>query len=507
MACTVDCLSQYSCNKGIITPQEGAVYAPFVQLTFGTDLGQQVLTVGNKSSPNLNFSAIKSFEYGECVGGTGLGFKVEVLDEGGVMYRGILHAINKTVALALDDTKNCTCKFGWIITDCNGDTTVVSNEDYGGKLYFLPMTMSTMFENGLLKFTFEGTSMVSRWAITHLTKTFGSQEQKMPLKQALQELFESTDPKVEEVKFVLADGTDVTDGKAKDANGKTRSFFKMSDGGDNGPLGSWKTNQQNALDTARNWLSSVTTANDLGILILYDAKGPSIIFQEDPTKFNCSVNPQCGQNIGTFIVNGGNCTPVLSFNPKIDWNKLSLPDGGDSAAGPAAVNSTKEEPEPCIEKGPGTQTGITIQESDWLWRIPEEMAPKNAEAFGKHLEANSKFSVKGTIEAELKLFGRPDLYDTIRLIYQTVSIIVINPFFISQKNDCTWITTSNCNRILSNKYWRIKSVSHQINNGSYITTLNLYLAAPNDTLPASAGLGGAGETFANSAPLTAAGTS
>lgn len=477
MACTVDCLSQYGCGS-ILQPQDGAVYAPFVELRFRN----QILTVGNSSAPPDNHAAIKSFEYGFTVGQTGIGFKVEVLDQGGVMYRRIIDAINKTVSLALDDTQSCSCRFGWVITNCDGSNTVITNEDSGDRLYFLPSKMQTQFENGLIKFTFEGTSMVGRWADTRLTDNLGSEDNKMPLKQALRQLFTQYDPKVTEVRFKNKDGGELE--------------FANSDGGPDGPKSVWPMDQQNALGVARKWLSGIRSKDGLGILMLYDPTGPFIVFQENPDESKC-----CGNlNIGTFIVNGGNCSPVLSFNPEVEWLKIGVPAGGGATSG-AASGNMKEiiKPEKKIERA-GPQSGPTVQQHEWMWRNPDEMAEKNADALAAHLEANTKYEVRGGIEAELKLIGRPDLGDPIRLVGKSASIIVINPFYISTQS-CAWITTTNCNKILSNKKWMIKAANHQITNGSYITTLKVMLPQPNDAFDAGDPLGGPGcgtETFDNS---------
>lgn len=482
MACTVDCLSRYGCSY-LVQPQEGAVYAPFVKLRFLTPGGgARILTVGNKSSQPDNHAAIKSFEYGFTVGQTGVGLKVEIIDQGGLMYRSIVDAINKSVRMALDDTKNCSCQFGWVITNCDGSHRVVSNEDTGRSLFFMPQKMQTQFENGIVKFTFEATSMVGRWADTRLTDNLGSEDNKMPLKQALRQLFMEYDPKVTDVQFRNKDGGELE--------------FSNDDGGPNGPKSVWPMDQQNALAIARKWLSGLRTKDKKGILLLYDPTGPTIIFKEDPSENQC-----CGSlNIGTFIVNGGNCSPVISFNPEIEWTKIGVPAAGGTP-GSAATGDMKRiiQSEKDIERA-GPQSGPTVQQHEYMWRIPEEMALKNTEALAAHLEANTKYEVKGGIEAELKLVGRPELGDPIDLVGKTASIIVINPFHISTEN-CTWITTTNCNRILSNKRWMIKAANHQITNGSYITTLKVMLPQPNDAYNATDPLGGPGcgtEIFDNS---------
>lgn len=479
MACTVDCLSKYGCPP-ITTPPPGAVYAPFVELRFAVN-GNQILTVGNSSSPPDNNAAIKSFQYGFGVANMGCGFQIEVLDQGGTFYRSLMQVLNKTVSLSLEDTKNCTVRFGWVLRSCDGTNTLITNEDNGEKLLFLPSTMQTQFENGLIKINFEGSSYSARYAETRNVKTLGSQDNKMPLREALTRLFTQYDPKVQAVLFKTRDGKE------------TDKFFKNSDGGDDGPKGVWPMDQQNAPAIARKWLSGITTKNDLGILMLYDPTGPNVIFQENPTDSAC-----CTKSIGTYIANGGNCSPVISFTPQINWIHSMSPAGG-GATGGAATGDSKELIKPTINiERVGSQSGPPVQQHEWMWRQPGEMATKNAKALAAHLEANGKYELPSSIEGELKIIGRPDLAYPADLTGHTVAIIVINPFYTSS---CKWITASNCHHVLSNKHWEVKGVSHHIQNGSYITNIKVSLPAPNVDIDSGDPLGGpdcGDETFANS---------
>lgn len=487
MACTVDCLTTYGCNE-IMMAQDGAVYAPFVELRFGKQ--GQILTVGNSSSPPDNHAAIKSFDYGFSVGTTGLGCKVEIIDEGGITYRKIMDAINKTTHLSYDDTLNCTVRFGWVVKNCDGSSRIVTNEDSGEKLFFNPLKLDTQFEGGTVKCIFEGGSLVSRWCEAHLTATIGSDDNKVRLKDALRKLFTEYDPKVRDVQFKNRDGGELC--------------FKNSDGDCDGPLGKWPTDQQNALACARKWLAGLTTINDLGILMLYDPTGPRIIFKENPENTDC-----CEGSLGTYIVNGGNCSPVLSFTPQATWVKSGVPAGGGSPPG-AASGDANEMVKPTIKiERVGPQTGPPIQQHEWMWRVPDEMGKKNADAVAAAIEANSRYeSRQEPMSGELKIIGRPDLGDPEKLIGKSIAIVVINPFYISREN-CSWITTSNCNKVLSNKKWQVGQVSHQITGGTYITTIKVSLPGPNITIPASDPLGGPGcgtETFQNSQAGKANGT-
>jgi hypothetical protein len=212
--------------------------------------------------------------------------------------------------------------------------------------------------------------------------------------------------------------------------------------------------------------------------------------------------------LGTYIVNGGNCSPVISFNPDMNWAKGLVPGGGGSLPGAAdGNNAVLIKPDKKIEKI-GSQTGPSVQQHEWMWRTPGDMVLKNADAIAAHLEANSKYEALPNFEAELVIIGRPDIVAAPDLVGKRISIIVINPFYISSEN-CSWITTSNCNRVLSNKNWLVKGVNHKINNGSFLTTLKVMLDVPNVNVDANDPLGGIGcgtETFENSQDREVEGT-
>jgi hypothetical protein len=242
---------------------------------------------------------------------------------------------------------------------------------------------------------------------------------------------------------------------------------------------------------ARTWLSSVSTENDRGILICYDPDTSSIIFQEDKTETQC-----CGQNIATYIVNGGNCSPVLEFNPTIKWPLGFVPGGGATTGGNASgANDAYVEPTIDVQNA-GTQTGPAIQQHEWMWRHPDSLSTGASEGNAAHMEANKNVEHLPGFSAELKIHGDPGYADPIYMMAKTISIIVINPFHINDQ--CTWITKPNCNAIMSNKKYRIQGVSHQITGGSFVTTLKVFLEQPNKDIDASDALGGNGcgtETF------------
>jgi hypothetical protein len=97
------------------------------------------------------------------------------------------------------------------------------------------------------------------------------------------------------------------------------------------------------------------------------------------------------------------------------------------------------------------------------------------------------------VEAELLIQGNPYLDDPLALCAGAeCSIIVINPFmFKKQSAGCSeWIADPPMNAFLSNKHWLIQGVSHEIKEGSFTTTLKVWLASPGVDINYDASLGG-----------------
>ena len=500
MASEISCLSEYDC-KGEQHPIEGAVYTPYVELTVG---GKVVLMSGNRSSPEVaNHAAIQSFQYGTTMGQGGCGIKVEIIDEGGVLYKSIVEGLNASITTALSavtGVNSCKAKFGWVVKRCEGeeDPKLITNESYsdgegGGELWFLPKNIQTTFDNGIVKFIFEAQDLFVRSFDAKLEKNIGDESNKVDLKTALRDLFTTKDPKSNPPEF-----------RNKD---KTGDFdFSPSDGGPNGPKSVWATEQESSVACARKWLNNVKTAEGRGVLIEWDPGQKKIVFQEDPVEAKCC---DTNLNIGTFVVNGGNQSPVLSFAPQVEWPLGANAGSGGTSAGSASGSSGKDvkskEMEPI--QNTGSQTSQNQPNDRWLWSDPNESGEKTMENFSIQNNANKPWEqmVKG-IEAELKIFGDPKYVNPIFYTGRWMSIVVVDPYYFEGGGDfsqagidggsCTWISEPGCNPILSNKRWMILGVDHQISSGSYVTTFKVRLDVPNVNIPGGQPIGGCGNEFA-----------
>jgi hypothetical protein len=188
-----------------------------------------------------------------------------------------------------------------------------------------------------------------------------------------------------------------------------------------------------------------------------------------------------------YIVNGGNCSPVISFNPVIKWHFLmGLKAGGNM--GTTSGVATKQ-----LVGSSDTNCNITGGRGGWFSRIVQttinmlqQLFPNTQPQKASFLNqaANVMFNA---IEAELKVQGDPSywLCTPVAGYGRCVGIVFINPYYITDDGpgdtNCPAFRLNNdaiCNSVLTNKGWFIRGVDHQISDGSYTTTIKVALPAP-----------------------------
>lgn len=488
------CLSSYQCGGvkktvDVDLSKPGiygaAVYTPFIEITFrGTE---QFLVVGNHSSPPFNHKAmITSWQYGTSTGTGGCGMKVEITDEGGYLYNQIVQGLNKDLTKVLSPTTGaggCFCRFGWIVKNCDGSTDTIHNEQFscqegGGTLSFLPMNVETNFEGGVIKFVLEATDLFVRSFDARLQEQFGDDANKMPIKDALREVFTQRDPKFNNVRYFNKEGQEGLEFKSENMEDGYKSTHQAE--------------QESNVSCARKWLNSTRSKDDKGCLIIYDPCNNDVIIHEDPNSEKC-----CDKSIGTFVVNGGNKSPVISFNPSIKWPiGVNAGSGGTpsgSATGASDYKSSEDKPTPSRIQDTGVQTSPNIQGDQNLWRNPEDQPLKTRDNMTVHNKATKVYEQVEAIEAELKVMGDPRWVQPVFLTGKWLSLVVIDPYYLAEDgNGCEWISNPTCNAILSNKKWMIMGVDHQITSGSFVTTFKIQLLTPNVNYPGGAPFGGCG---------------
>lgn len=478
---------------GCATPEapiEGAVYAPYVEMRFGSSNPEEqvVLTVGNNSAPTGNLAVINSFEYGQ-EGSSGYQIDIEIMDHGGAMYKEIIRNLNKSFVTQKQEAEFIAIDFGWIINDEDGNTRLkTSRTTIGTVLTGVMTSVETSFAGGNVKIKVKITAPQDIGSAQ--TGSEGSNDQLMDLKTAIRNvLVDGEQPLFSSVSFRSASSFE-------DAGADNNLEFEKSKGGEKGPPSVWPKDQMSVLSCVRSWLSTVTSADGRGLMILYDAANNGIIIQEDPLDPSGQNSGCCTTSVATYIVNGGNCSPVIEFSPSVQWAPTMVPGKGGTNGGASGGNAPLLEPINNIQDT-GSQTSPTMESHVWNFIPPKDQADNANKAIGAAMDAEEKTGPGlsgGTPawSADLKIMGDPFYTNVYNFLGKSVSILFINPYYFGNEANSTWLQTSLCNTMLSNKRYMIKRVNHSVSAGSYTTTLQLQLNVPNIDIDWDSSLGGNG---------------
>jgi hypothetical protein len=201
-------------------------------------------------------------------------------------------------------------------------------------------------------------------------------------------------------------------------------------------------------------------------------------------------------NVGTYIVNGGAGSPVISFTPKLGFNYSQiLYNTGGIAGGAVAAKMVRIEngPNPCWtnnQKENVDHAGIESVQAEGRnarrnWQKDANIKGNENKLVHSHHNMNAH-----SISAELRIQGDCSYDAPSFCIGAFIGIVFVNPFNITgDKGNCVWIHDPICNDVLSNQNWMIDGVFHEIRDGSYTTTLKVYLAAPGIDIPRPSPLG------------------
>jgi hypothetical protein len=435
--------------------------APFVKVGLGS--AENGVTVGNKSFPSRPHEAIiKSFEYNKS---NGMGLTIEIFDEQGGAFDKFFQDMPKKLE-EFDTKPKVRAQFGWVGSDCNGPMSPILSPIIEAEM----TNIETSFSEGKIKFIVTANDVLQAiFASRHSDSFGGDKVQKMHLKDAIIKLFGEKPPtcKVEFLK--------------KSQNGG--SPVEWDFGGPNipprGPKDRWTTDNQNKLAAAMEWLEPFHTKDDKGIVPSFDPLSNTIIFWEDPE--GCKNENNCENSIGTFIVNGGLCSPVISFSPQINWMVSFNKFGAGGGNNPANSEPIKKDNKIC----PGTSenTGAfqsVLISAQAVNHFMEKAGKETEKSQSEHTKANAIFMQKEPIKAELRIVGNParEFCGVKETVIRWASVVVINPFHLvgGGGRDCAdWLAEPGCNTYLSHKKWKITGVCHNISEGSYTTTISLEL--------------------------------
>lgn len=470
--------SQYCCEpvRSLINSE---IMAPFIEITVLGGGGK--ITVGNQSHPaRRNHAAVKSLKFGH---GDGLEMEVEIVDEAGGSFATFIDHIVSVQDYERIKGKNwMQARWGWIESTCEGTTSAQRFTAHTMNL----LNIEFAYQHGLMKYMLKGTDLSNIAFESSLNETFGSDDSALSLKQAIIAVCEKYECYVKFRRPRTLQEWEFSDPAVKGGKGDPTW-----------PRSCWKSHGENFIQAIMRWIAPYSTDRERGITPAFNSKLPPGSHNElilwESFALKCGEEKGCDRSIGTYIVNGGKNSPVLSFQPNIKWTFGGLNRTG-GALSPYDGGTPAETGDPDCDTGPndpgqGNRTYNIVTDDAVNVYGTRTALKETMKAQVEHTKANVS---RDSIEAELKIQGDPNLAAPIEMVGKTCSIVVINPFHIQDTGgECgEWLQAETCNSVLSNRQWMIRGTSHEVKEGSYTTTIKLFLDAPGADISIGEPLGG-----------------
>jgi hypothetical protein len=417
---------------------------------------------------------------------------------------------------------------GWIIKGCNGITkkytvkeccsnNYYANEDdeevtSGPYIYGVFKKVDVVAENGVYKVTMSFVDGFSFNEESKLDAIFGSEIMRKTFEDAMK-LAANFNCK-NRTNTNTQQANRIRFGSILNATGgitvPTPWKFKPNDGGKAGVLSVWNTNRESLFDFLREISLFFETVNKKGWWFAYDNGScgfPNIWLVEDRNNNICAGENllQVTGPIITYIVNGGDCSPVIKFNPSFN----SVPLQNDKKAGeigknnlglgavsPSAVSSKSAQLSECYTDANGkiaekpannnnSATGMLASvslASEVLNFFSPSLIPINlVDTIYSHAKTEAgdgnAMALFAPIKATLEIHGDPFWANSFNVFKNCfIRIIFINTYCIINKGNgegCEFLQGPKCNDRFSGVY-KVGSARHSINAGSYVTSLELF---------------------------------
>lgn len=255
------------------------------------------------------------------------------------------------------------------------------------------------------------------------------------------------------------------------------------------------------LDALRKNMETFVTRNNKGVFMFYPtgANNNTLFLMEAESNFCIQKRgsiPECGINsfAGTYVINGGDFSPVIDFKPNISFmdkpNKLQggVAGGGVSSKSVQVKNvcdfgldDAQEEIKKSKTTGQTLMMGGAISNDSVSKEAPKNLAQLQAQAGAAAIAAEnaSKPNLVSQITATMTIQGDPRFLWSFNIIGNAIKIIFINPFALSTQGspifgtETDWLATPKINSVISDGYYQISACDHRISNGSWTTTLRL----------------------------------
>ena len=516
-------ISNYTCRCAPIIqsyPSDAVVKTGFVGLVFNAlDGGEDYITIGNKSYQKYFGGSgqgwqdrpfVKSFKYDFQDSASA---DVTIIDSGGGQFNKFINAVPKKDCgeSAIDKIK-VTCNFGWVYVNCKNevtiydlkyaqsvtytdpDSSIMEAGDSDPRLTFLIKEIDIATENGFFVYNLkllDVTLAIKDGEILKSSKENqnGTEQNKMAMLDAISKNVKGCKPDLNAlqgraVRTIRIPNQNICTTQETQSGKVLNSFaFSNSDGGKNGPKGIWNPDNQNGIDANRSMLNSLVTDKKKGTFFVLDSrsKRPFLYVVEDNSEGECLK--ECSPSpIATYIVNGGNNSPVIAFNPKVKIIPVAAAGGiGNNPTGSDIPKENKDEcgnPIPAdTNQAYGVETIFSVPADNMTWRSPASANAKEFEAAVANSRASYVQEVPATLEADLVLIGDPWYACPLQIVASYLTIVFLEPYGIGTAKGvgCNWnVTNTTVNPMLSQKNYIINNVSHSIEeDGKFTTTLRL----------------------------------
>ena len=486
---------KYVCSK-IAEPIRAAVLTGFVNMILIRE--NRIIGVGNNSSPFFNNRVyIKSMNF---QGSSTKSVTVNVVDTSGNDFYVFINNIYRD-SCGKAATNGAYLEFGWIATSVNGTTTVYSTANSGKSVYADASIART--PRGWMGFVISSLKVISsaadcwEYEITmncsadmftkaKVADPIGSENHKVPLKKAGRELMQRTCKQ-----RTQKSRGDVYYFRNSQTHFEPYSFLN-SEGGTNGPKTTWDPNRKNPIQALRTWMNGVTTDRRLGTVFFTDPtiENANIVALEgDDSGCSPITNSSClgnGQTPSlTYLVNAGDCSPVIEFSPQIEYTVVENSQGGGAFAGRMVqARACSRRNNRSRNDTNGIVSHITVPQSALSFRSPDNALVGEVVAQGANLVANTSVIQKTGVKADLTIQGDVRFVSFAATQNIWIGIVYINnpavrTYTSNGSVSCDWLASPSVNHAFSNTSYRIVGVSHDIGeDGNYTTKLELQVDIP-----------------------------
>ena len=431
------------------------------------------ITVGNKSYPyRKNNAIIKSIRFGFVDGMEG---SIEIIDQEGDAFSLFMDYLLKCPKESEMKRSIISFQLGWTYTKCN-NPFAKNNIVYSPIIESRIQKASSSISNGVIRFNIDFATEDKILQNFRENKIFGEETggKKMKLNDAINQL-----AAIEPALIVRYARYNESGELIYLPEG--HKWSPVTD-----PKTSWQADNLDRYSVIQKWIEPFTVNNgngEKGVLLIHSLRRPNeIIILEDPANANDDQEIE-KRTLGTFIVNGGNCSGVLEFNPNVDFTAPMPSEGRGGSTDPTSSrNEIKEKENKNNLDNMGSQQTIVVSQQA-VSILGKEASKTTNKSQNKHSKANEAIDInfRPISGAELKIVGTTDKrFYTSLMKGKYLAIVVISPFYIQERNnDCgDFLKNSSCHPVFSSKEWTITGVEHSVQEGSFVTTLKVDLLNP-----------------------------